>query len=184
MDRKLAMLAGATVVVLGLLGAWRWGLRADDDVVPSCSDLAGALPSAVQGSWTLTRTEPNREVSDYLVRCEFAFRSADQAYWGTVMVSLSADDDEASLRKRATDGPCYGEAVPNPSAAKYSVARSCSEQINDKIFASVFVASDRRYGHSRVEFSSSSQSLEQVAAYARTSAQHLTDLAMSLEAGE
>lgn len=178
----LAILAGVTGVILGFLGIWRWGPLADEPVVPSCGDLAEALPSAVDGSWTLTRTELNRKVIKSIVRCEFGFRSADQAYRGKIVVNLSAGDDEAALRKTATDGPCYGQALPNPGAARYVVARSCSEKINDKIFAAVFVASDKRYAHTLVEFSSSSLPLEQVATYANTSAQRITDHAMTLNA--
>ncbi|MCW3838570.1 hypothetical protein ONA70_00445 [Micromonospora yasonensis] len=182
--KPLAILAGVVLVSLGSLGLWRWGPLADDQVVPSCGDLAEALPSAVEGSWTLTRTEPTRAVSRSVVRCEFGFRSADQSYWGKVVLDLSAGDDEAALRKKATDGPCYGEAVPNPSGAKYKVARACSQKISDKAFAGVFVASDERYAHTLAEFSSSSLPPEQVVAYANSSAQRIIDRAMALKASD
>ncbi|RNM00997.1 hypothetical protein EFE23_03705 [Micromonospora solifontis] len=182
--RPLAILAGVVFVSVGSLGLWRWGPLAGDQVVPSCNDLAEALPSAVEGSWTLTRTEPTREVTRSLVRCEFGFRSADQAYWGTVVLDLSAGDDEAALRKKATDGPCYGEVVPNPSGARYKVTRACSQKINDKAFAGVFVASDERYAHTLAEFSSSSRPPEQVVAYANSSAQRIIDRAMALKASD
>lgn len=182
--KGLAVLTGAVVVGLGLLGVRQWGPLADSEVVPSCGDLAGGFASTVPGSWTLTRTEPNRESGDYLVRCEFGFRSADQAYAATVIVSLIADDDETALRKKATDAPCHGDAVPNPSASNYRVARSCSEHINDKIFAGTFVASDRRYAHILADYSSSTRPVEQVTTYANTSTQRITDLAMTLEASD
>ncbi|MGK5738909.1 hypothetical protein [Micromonospora sp. URMC 103] len=183
MSRKsIGVLAGIAGLCLGLLGVWQWGPLGEDQAVPTCGDLAKALPKAVEGSWTLTRTEPKREVSRSVVRCEFGFRSADQTYWGKVVLDVSAGDDEAALRKKATDGPCYGEAVPSPSGTKYKVARSCSQKINDKAFAGVFVASDERYAHTLAEFSSSSLSLEQVVTYANTSAQRIIDHAMTLKA--
>ncbi|MFI6785665.1 hypothetical protein [Micromonospora sp. NPDC050276] len=36
-------------------------------------------------------------------------------------MSLIADNDEAALRKKATGGPCRGDAIPNPSASKYQM---------------------------------------------------------------
>ncbi|WP_124821884.1 hypothetical protein [Micromonospora ureilytica] len=182
--KPLAILAGVVLVSVSSFGLWRWGPLADDQVVPSCGDLAEALPSAVEGSWTLTRTEPAREVSRSVARCEFGFRSADQSYWGKAVLDLSAGDDGAALSEKATDGPCYGEAVPNPSGAKYKVARSCSQKINDKAFAGVFVASDERYAHTLAEFSSSSLPMEQVVAYANISAQRIIDRAMTLKASD
>ncbi|MEO3928008.1 hypothetical protein ABGB07_29690 [Micromonosporaceae bacterium B7E4] len=121
-------------------------------------------------------------MSRSVVRCEFDFRSADQAYWGTVVLDISAGDDEAALRKKAEDGPCYGEAVPNQSDATYKVARLCSQKINDKAFSGVFVASEERYAHTLAGFSSSSLSPDQVVAYANTSAQRIVDRAMTLQA--
>ncbi|MGC4750557.1 hypothetical protein ACLQ28_33580 [Micromonospora sp. DT201] len=179
--KMLAAAAGIAVVAVGLLGAWRWGPFGEDEAVPSCSELAEALPSAVEGSWTLTRAEPKRESSKSLVSCEFDFSSADRSYQGKIAVSLTHSDDEAYLRKTATEGPCYGEAVPFPSAAKYRVARSCSEKINEKIFAGVFVASDDRYAHVYADFSNPGSAVEQLVAYANTSAQSITDRAMTLE---
>ncbi|RZT77878.1 hypothetical protein EV382_1047 [Micromonospora violae] len=176
----LAVVAGVVVVALGLLAAWRWGPFADDEVVPSCTELAGALPSVVEGAWTLTHAEPNRESSNSLVDCEFDFSSADRSYTGRIAVSLTQSDDESYLRRTAMEGPCYGEAVPYPSAAKYRVARSCSEKINEKIFAGVFVASADRYAHVYADFSSPGAPIEQVVAYANTSAQRITDRAMTL----
>jgi len=177
-----AILAGVIVLGLGLLGAWRWASLGDEHVVPACSDLAEALPEAVPGSWTLTRTEPRRTASRSVARCEFRFRSADQAYEGTIVVDLSADDDAAALRRKATDGPCYGDAVPHPSGTGYEVARACAERVNDKVFAGVYVASAERYAHTLAELSSSSLSPEQVVAYANSTAQRIIDRAMALEA--
>ncbi|MEU8184602.1 hypothetical protein AB0B85_21400 [Micromonospora sp. NPDC049044] len=176
-----AVVAGVVVVALGLLGGWRWGPFGDDEVVPSCSELAGALPSVVEGVWTLTRAEPTREVSKSLVSCEFDFSSADRSYTGRIAVSLTESDDEAYLRETATEGPCYGEPVPYPSAPKYRVARSCSQKINEKIFAGVFVASENRYAHVYADFSSPGSPVKQLAEYANTSAQRITDRAMTLK---
>ncbi|MBM0258717.1 hypothetical protein [Micromonospora sp. 4G55] len=146
--------------------------------------MASALPSAVEGSWTLTRSEPNRKVSDSLVGCEFDFQSADQAYKGKVTLDLIESDDAKQLRKNAETGPCYGEPVPSPSAASYKVARYCLQRINDKAFAGVFVASDERYAHTLAEFSSPSLPQDQVTAYANTSAQRVIDRAMTLKASD
>ncbi|MFG1677905.1 hypothetical protein [Micromonospora sp. NPDC049282] len=184
MSRKVLALAAAAVVVvvLGLLGLWRWGPLGHDEVVPSCGDVADALPEVMAGSWTLTRAEPKREVDRSRVRCEFDFTSADQAYRGRILLSLIESDDEAFLRRTATTGPCEGEAVPNSSAPRYEVARSCARRINDKIFASVLLASDRRYAYILADFSSPGRPIEQVIAYANLSAQHITDQAMTLDA--
>ncbi|WP_425688906.1 hypothetical protein [Micromonospora sp. DT201] len=182
MRKKLAFLAGVVVVAVGLLGAWRWGPFGDDEVVPSCGELAGVLPSVVEGSWTLTRTEPKREADRSRVRCDLDFTSADKSYRGRAVLSLIESNDKAFLRSTATTGPCSGEEVPNPSAARYEVARSCSEKINDKVFAGVFLASEKRYAHVLADFSSPGSPVEQVAAYANSSAQRITDRAMTLEA--
>ncbi|MBQ1028936.1 hypothetical protein KBX26_02800 [Micromonospora sp. C97] len=181
MSRKmLAAVAGVVVVALALLGAWRWGPFGEDEAVPSCSELAEALPSVVEGAWTLTHAEPNRESSKSVASCEFDYSSADRSYTGTIAVSLTQSDDEAYLRQTAAEGPCNGEAVPYPSAAKYRVARSCVEKINEKIFAGVFVASEVRYAHVYADFSNPGAAVEQVVAYANTSAQRITDRAMTL----
>lgn len=182
--RTLAVVAVVVVVAGGLLGAWRWGPFGDDEVVPSCSELAEALPSVVEGAWNLTRAEPKRESSKSLVSCEFDFSSAERSYRGKIAVSLTESDDEAYLRKTAAEGPCYGEAVPYPSAAKYRVARSCAEKINEKIFAGVFVASDDRYAHVYADFSNPGLGVEQLVEYANTTAQRVTDRAMTLKSTE
>ncbi len=183
MSKKALIAAAAVAVVaLGLVGLWRWGPLGDDAAVPSCGDVADALPEMVSGSWTLTRTEPKRDVDRSRVRCEFDFTSADQAYRGRILLSLIESDDEAFLRSTATSGPCDGEAVPNPSAPRYEVARSCAQRINDKIFTSVLLASDRRYAHILADFSSPDRPLEQVIAYTNTSAQRIADRAMTLNA--
>ncbi|MEU7753726.1 hypothetical protein [Micromonospora sp. NPDC049171] len=180
--KKLAVVAGAVILALGLLGGWRWWPFGDDEVVPSCSDLAAALPDVVEGSWTLTRTEPKREADRSRVRCELDFTSADRSYQGRVVLSVIESNDEAFLRSTATTGPCDGDQVPNPSAARYEVARACSTKINDKVYAGVFLASDKRYAHILADFSNAGSTVEQLVTYANTSAQRITDRAMTLKA--
>ncbi|WP_157756958.1 hypothetical protein [Plantactinospora sp. KBS50] len=174
------------VAILGpgvLVAACRGPLRTDRRV-PSCADLAEALPRAVAGSWTLDRAEPNRAVSKSVVGCEFDFRSADQEYQGTIVVDISADRDGAVLRKKATDGPCYGTAVTQSDGAHYDVARSCLQRLNGKAFVGMFVASDGRYAHTLTEIGSATMSQESVAAYATTSARSIIDRAMTLRASD
>ncbi|MGC4749101.1 hypothetical protein ACLQ28_26080 [Micromonospora sp. DT201] len=182
--KPLAGLVGVVLLGVGVLGLWRWGPLGDGEVVPSCGDLVKALPNAVDGSWALTRAEPNREVSRALVGCEFDFRSADQLYTGKVALDVSEVGDEAALRNKATDGPCYGEAVPYPSAAQYKVARSCSQMINAKVLAGVFVSSDERYAHILADFSGPNLPDAQVIAYANAGAQRIIDRAMALDASD
>ncbi|WBC05313.1 hypothetical protein [Micromonospora sp. WMMA1976] len=180
----LAVVAGVVVVVVGLLGAWRWGPFSDDEVVPSCGELTRALPGVVEGEWTLTRTEPRRETSKSVVTCEFDFAATDRSYQGKIVVSLTYSDDEADLRRTATEGPCHGETVPYPSAADYQVARSCWERINDKVFAGVFAVADHRYAHVYADFAGAGAAPEQVVAYANTSAQRITDRAITLKSAD
>lgn len=177
----LASVAVAACLGLGVLGACRWGPLGDDHHVPSCADLAADLPRSVAGSWTLSRAEPNRSVSKSVVGCEFGFRSSDQAYEGTIVVDLSAGEDEAVLRKKAVDGPCYGTAVIQSDATRYDVDRSCLQRINGKAFVGMFVASNERYGHALIEIGSVTMSQESVVAYATATARSVTDRAMALQ---
>lgn len=180
----ISALAGVLAVSLGSFALWRWGPFGSSPEVPSCSEVTRILTGAVEGSWTLTGSRPNREVTRSVIGCEFEFQSADQSYRGRITLDLSGSDDAAHLREKAETGPCYGESVVNPSAGRYRVARSCLERINDKAFAGVFVASEDRYAHALAEFSSPSLPSEQVIAYAKTTTQHIVDQAMTLGAGD
>ncbi|GGM66757.1 hypothetical protein GCM10011608_60080 [Micromonospora sonchi] len=180
MDKR-RLVAVTAVVGLGVLGLWQWAPWSKDAAVPSCQEVAAALPSAVPGSWTVTRAEPDRNGIGSL-RCELDLASADQSYTGEVRVSLNESDNAAMLRKWVTDSPCYGGTVPYPGAGRYQAARSCSETINDKVLASVYVASEKRYAHVVASLTGAGLPDEQLASYTNTAVQRIADLTMTLTA--
>lgn len=182
--RQLGVVVGVAVLGVGLLGLWRWAPWSDDQTVPSCGDVAAALPEAVPGSWTVTQVQPRREAVRSVVRCEFAFISVDQSYRGEVMVSLSEGADTETLRRRVSDSPCYGEAVPYPGADRYEAAKSCAETINDKAFVRVFLASSSRYGHIVVTLTGPDRPDAGLISSTTVTTQRIADLTMPLTASE
>ncbi|MEW2477344.1 hypothetical protein AB0875_26500 [Micromonospora gifhornensis] len=184
MRRQLAVVAGVAVLGVGLLGLWRWAPWSEDQTVPSCGDVAAALPEAVPGSWTVTQVQPRREAVRSVVRCEFAFTAADQSYRGEAIISLSEGADIETLRRRVSDSPCYGEAVPYPGADRYEAAKSCAETINAKAFTRVFLASPSRYGHIVVSLTGPDRPDTGVVSSTTVTAQRIADLTMTLTASE
>ncbi len=175
--RRLIAVITVAGLVLGVIGLWQWAPWSERAALPSCDEVAAMLPDTVPGSWTVTHTQPD---PNHLLVCEFDLTSNDQAYMGEVWISIIDGGDAAILQKMVMGSPCYGRQVPFPGAERYQTVRSCLNLINDKVYATVYALSERRYTHVRASLTGPDRPKDQNVSYTNDTAQRIADFTMTL----
>lgn len=125
----------------------------------------------------MTHTQPDR---NHFLSCEFDLTSADQAHAGEVRIVIIDSDDAAMLQKLVTESPCYGGEVTVRDAERYRATRSCSDRIYDKVLASIYAASERRFTHVLVSLTGPDRPEEQTFSYTNDTVQRIASFTMTL----
>lgn len=175
--KRLIAVTTAAVLVLGVIGLWQWAPWSERAALPSCDEVAAMLPDTVPGSWTVTHAQPD---PNHLLGCELDLTSADQAHAGEVRIIIIDSHDAAMLQKLVADSPCYGGEINVRGAERYRAARSCSNRIDDKVLASIYAASERRFTHVLVSLTGFDQSGEQTFSYTNDTVQRIASFTMTL----
>ncbi|MEJ3745772.1 hypothetical protein WEI85_21080 [Actinomycetes bacterium KLBMP 9797] len=179
----IAIFAAVLTVAVGV-GLWRAGVFAEGlPDVPSCDDLANAMPERTAGTWTVRRTVPPRTLTTSTASCEFAFSSADQRFHGEISVDMWGHTDAEALRDDVESFPCYGATATTPQAdVAYLASRHCQEVIGDRTRVGMSAATDHRFAHVLVAITGPTAAADETANTAHDIARSTAKQALHLAA--
>lgn len=148
MTTRVPAVAGWSTLAVIVVGAGLWAWRPWSDSspwVPTCSDLAVAMPKVTPGAWSVSEKDAGRSSTESAALCELAFATTDQRFTGHLRVYISGESDTEVLGRRATDEPCDGTADPVGVPDGYLKFRACSAVVGEFAYATAIAAKGDRW---------------------------------------